>query len=196
MAHLTVLVEEMKRKESKCIPEQIIEKIVNEPTLVGKCVYIRYLLSPQSTTFEIICRQDLNIDNPINETSGDGSKNGNNFEIKGSFHAKKSRFNFVQIRPDHTIDYYILVVYNMHEEGIGRAYIFKVPSNDLYHLVVEYGGYAHGTKSELGEITFENMKGRGCEYALRGDPNAKKGKGLALWEELLKYDVPYAAENF
>ena len=40
------------------------------------------------------------------------------------------------------------------------------------------------------------IKGRNCEYALRCNPNIKKGKGRELWDELLKYEVEYSAENF
>ena len=80
--------------------------------------------------------------------------------------------------------------------GIGQAYIFKIPSHDLYGLVVKYGGYAHGTNSVQGKVTLNNMKGRGCEYALRCNPNAKTGKNFELWNELIKYDVTYDAENF
>ena len=34
--------------------------------------------------------------------------------------------NFVQIRPDHNVHYYILVAYNMYDnEDIGKAHILK-----------------------------------------------------------------------
>ena len=76
------------------------------------------------------------------------------------------------------------------------AHIFKIPSEKVYELIVRYGGYAHGTCSVLGNITLENIKGRNCEYALRCDPNVKKGKSFELWREYLKYEVDYNAENF
>ena len=194
---LSTLVEEMKLKESKIQKKEIINKILNEPSLTGKCIMARALLTPQSTDMESICKKELNIENSLNETSGDGSKNGVNYEIKVSLHAKQSKMNFVQIRPDHKIDYYILIAYNMYEnDTIGKAHIFKIPSKNLYQLVVKYGGYAHGTCNELGKITHENMIGRGCEYALRCNPNSKSGKSFELWSELLKYEVSYDAKNF
>ena len=52
-------------------------------------------------------------------------------------HAKNSKLNFVQIRPDHNVDYYIFIAYNMYEnENIGKGHIFKIPSNNLYELIV------------------------------------------------------------
>ena len=77
-----------------------------------------------------------------------------------------------------------------------RNFIFKIPSNNLYELIVNYGGYAHGTCDKLENITIDNIKGRNCEYALRCDPNAKKGKNLELWNEFIKYEVEYNADNF
>jgi hypothetical protein len=48
----------------------------------------------------------------------------------------------------------------------------------------------------MGKITQENIKGRNCEYAIRCDPNAKKGKSFKLWNELMKYKVDYNPDNF
>jgi hypothetical protein len=197
MDKLESRVKAMKLKEHKDREKNIMEMINQEPTLTRKCVIARDCLTPQSTSMEKFIMTDLNIEKPVDNVSGDGSKNGENCEIKFSGHAKGSKFNFVQIRPDHNIDYYIFVGYNMHfDDAIGKAYIFKIPSCRLYELVVKYGGYAHGTNCELGKITLDNMKGRNCEYALRCDPNAKKGKSLRLWNDMLKYKVTYEAENF
>jgi len=80
--------------------------------------------------------------------------------------------------------------------SVGKAYILKIPSNDMYNLVVEYGGYAHGTCEKLGNITINNIKGRNCEYVLRCDPNNKNGKNYELWKKLLGYQVSYNDENF
>ena len=194
---ILALVNEMKMKENK-EKNIIFEKINEQATLTGKCVIARYLISPQSTYMETIVKEDLKISKSVNETSGDGCKNGINYEIKVSLHAKNSKFNFVQIRPDHSIDFYILIGYNMYDEtcSVGKAYILKIPSNDMYNLVVEYGGYAHGTCEKLGNITINNIKGRNCEYALRCDPNNKNGKNYELWKKLMNYEVSYNDENF
>jgi hypothetical protein len=190
---LPELVKQMKAREKK--PN--LEIIQNEKTLTGKCILSREYLTPQSTDFETICKNDLGIGNALNSTSGDGHKNGNNYEIKASIHAYKSKLNFVQIRPDHDINYYILIAYNMYEnDTIGNAHIFKIPSHIVYDLIVRFGGYSHGTHAVLGKITSDNIKGRNCEYTLRCDPNAKKGKSFKLWNEFMKYEVEYDPNNF
>ena len=194
---LKSIVDAMKLKENKLQRTNIMEKIHKEPTLTGKCILGRSLLTPQSTDMESICRHDLHIGKPIDETSGDGSKNGLNYEIKISVHARDSKLNFVQIRPDHNVDYYILIGYNMYaDDELGKAHIFKIPSDALYDLVIQYGGYAHGTNSELGVINHDTLKGRNCEYALRCNPNATTGKNALLWNTMLTYEVPYEPSYF
>ena len=85
---------------------------------------------------------------------------------------------------------------NIDNNSIGNSYIFKIPAEIIYDLIVCYGGYAHGTCNKLGEITHANLKGRNCEYALRCDPNVKKGKNFKLWNEFMKYKVEYHCDNF
>jgi len=194
--NLPEIVKQMKLRETKD-KKPILEQIRNEKTLTGKCILSRVYLSPQSTDLETICKKDLCIGDALNPTSGDGHKNGINYEIKASIHASKSKINFVQIRPDHAIDYYILITYNMYEnDTTGNAHIFKIPSNIVHELIVSFGGYAHGTCTVLGKITSDNIKGRNCEYALRYDPNAKKGKSFERWNEFMKYEVEYDPDNF
>lgn len=195
--NLYEIVKQMKLKEETDI-KHIIEIIHNEKTLTGKCILSRNFLAPQSTIVESVWKRDLGIGNALNETSGDGHKNGINYEIKTSIHAKKSKLNFLQIRPDHNIDYYILIAYNINGEDNdkGNAHIFKIPSHIVYNLICRYGHYAHGTCTELGNITPDNIKGRNREYALRCDPNARKGKKFELWNEFLKYEVEYNSNNF
>lgn len=194
--YLCSLVTQMKLIDSND-KKYILDKIDNEKTLTGKCILARNFLTPQSSDLEAICKKDLGIDNALNSTSGDGHKNGNNYEIKSSVHAKKSKINFVQLRPDHDIDYYIFIAYSMYEnDTLGNAHIFKIPSQNVYDLIVRFGGYAHGTCEILGKITPDNIKGRNCEYALRCDPNAKKGKSYDIWNEFMKYKVEYSPDNF
>jgi hypothetical protein len=192
---LQSLVNEMRRPTKT--KQEIINEINSQPTLTGKCILARKYLTPQSTDTEKICKQDLDIGPCLNTTSGDGQKNGINYEIKISIHAKNSQVNFVQIRVDHDIQFYILIVYNMYENNhIGKAYIFKVPSENLYHMVVNYGTYAHGTNGVNGPITMDTLYGRNLEYALRCNPNATSGKYAQIWNELLQYEVEYHADNF
>lgn len=192
-----LLVRNMKIKESEKELKNIIEKIEKCETLTEQCILAREYLTPQSTHFESIIKKKLLLKKAENEISGDACKNNVKYEIKSSIHAKNCKINFVQIRPDHDIDYYILIAYNMYYDNkIGKAYLFKIPSNILYNLVVKYGGYAHGTCKTLGKITVDNVKGRNCEYALRCDPNCKKGKNNDLWNELMIYETDYKEELF
>lgn len=193
------IVIEMKEEEKTLSEKQIIDIINSASTFTEKCILAKKYLSPQSTIMEQIIKTDLNMGKKKNQTSGDATKNGSNYEIKYSGHAKKSKWNFVQIRPDHDVQFYLLLGYNMYDESntnIGKAYIFKVPSLDMYNLVKNYGGYAHGTIDVLGKLSTSNIKGRNCEYALRCDPNAKKGKNKKIFDELKKYEVDYLESNF
>ena len=195
ISELEDLVKNMKIKDNK--KNIFFNKIKNCNSLTEKCIIGREYLSPQSTYFETMIMNDLLINKPNNETSGDGCKNNINYEIKVSLHGKQSNFNFVQIRPDHKIDFYIFIGYNMYNNNtLGKGYIFKIPSDSLYELIIDYGGYAHGTFKKLGKISHDNLKGRNCEYVLRCDPNKKKGKNYDLWNKLLKYEVEYKHSNF
>ena len=177
--------------------EEIMDEINTQPTFTGKCILARMNLRPQSNNTEIMCKSDLGIGPPLNETSGDGRKNGINYEIKVSIHARNSIINFVQIRPDHDIQFYIFIAYNMYANvNLGKAHIFKVPSEAVYNMVVQYGGYAHGTIEVNGPITMDNLHGSNFEYALRVNPNALAGQSAQLWNELLQYEVEYHADNF
>ena len=192
-------VAEMVMEEKKGTMKKIQQKIYDETSFTKKCILVKKFIPSQSTFMESVIRTDLEIGEPVDETSGDGCKDGLNYEIKHSGHAKNGKFNFVQIRPDHNVDYYIFTVYNMYYKSsiIGKGYIFKVPANIVDEWIVTYGGYAHGTTKKLGRITKDNIKGRNCEYALRGNSNAKPGtKNYRFWQELLEYEVEYAAKSF
>ena len=165
--------------------------------LCEKCILARNFLKPQSTIMERIIKTDLDIKNAINNTSGNGIKNNIKYEIKISIFAKKSKFNFVQIRPDHDIDFYILICYDLYKNKLGQAYILKIPEKVIFNFIVQYGSYAHGTYKKLGKITMNNLKGRNCEYALRTYSNSNKNtKNYIFWSELLKYEVSYDKNNF
>lgn len=167
-------------------------------TLTEKLAFYRYHFPPQSTDLEALVRRDLKIDKPINEISGDGRKNGKNYEIKASVHGRKSKLNFVQIRPHHDIDFYLLIAYNMYDktdDDIGKGYLFNIPADKVYDLVESYGGYAHGTKKQFGSVSKDMMKSHKLEYALRLDPNSVSKKNTDIWKALLQYEVEYSAEN-
>ena len=134
------LVKEMREKEKTLSQKQIIDIINGVSTFTEKCVLIKKYLTPQSTTMEIIIKKDLMMGPKKNQTSGDATKGEDNYEIKYSGHANKSKWNFVQIRPDHDVQFYVLLGYNMYYEsnGIGKGYVFKVPAENIYNLVINY----------------------------------------------------------
>ena len=194
------LLECVQKMKAKTIGDPKVAKqlMIDANTLLEKCILNRERNSPNSDVFEKVIKHDLQLENAPDKMSGDASKNGFNIEIKCSTHAKHSTFNFVQIRPDHNVHFYLFVGYNLwHADGqadaLGKEYLFKIPSEDLYNMVVEHGGYAHGSKMVLPAITLATMKGNGYEYALRVNPNAGK---RVLWNKLLKYKVEYNPNIF
>jgi hypothetical protein len=121
--------------------------------------------------------------------TGDCSKDGKNSEIKVSLGgATHTKFNFVQIRPSHDCEMYILVAYHLSSENVeseGELYVFKVPKEAIKKIVVLYGGYAHGTIKEHGAITAESLNEEKStkEYAIRPTVNDE------CWKALLKFRV-------
>lgn len=178
----------------------IKSRLRSKSSLHDQCVFCRNYAAPQSTIMEQIIKEKLKIDHQQDELSGDGGKNGYNYEIKVSLHDKKSKLHFVQIRPHHKIDYYILVGLNIYYGDHGKSYILKVPASNIYDLLPKYGGYAHGTVKENGIISKDNIEKnikKECEYALRPDPNGKTNtKPYKLWVELSKFSVEYDDDLF
>lgn len=62
---------------------------------------------PHSIVPEKSIKEELHIGPPLDKISGDGHTNGINYEIKTLIYSKNGPFNFLQIRPDHSVDYYI-----------------------------------------------------------------------------------------
>ena len=110
-------------------------------------------------------------------------------EIKASGGGKgHDMFNYVQLRSNHKLDNYILTAYYLTYDNYmngGELFLFKIKKNDISPLIFKYGGYAHGSKSKLGEITLEDIKdiNNSKEYALRPKYDSP------LWKELLEYRV-------
>lgn len=144
-----------------------INLILNENDLLKKVILCKYFLSSQkwSILLEKYIKNLFNLKNPINNTSGDAYILDKNIEIKISLNNNK--FNFVQIRPDHNIHYYLFLVYNLYENEYGKIYWFLIPSNDLYELVINYCSYSHSTIKKLGKITKDNIFNKNHEYSLR-----------------------------
>lgn len=83
------------------------------------------------------------IKNKAEDCTGDCSKDGKNSEVKVSLGgATHTKFNFVQIRPSHKCENYILTAYNLSSDNVdseGELYIFKVPKEDIKKNIVSFG---------------------------------------------------------
>lgn len=123
------------------------------------------------------------------DCTGDCSKDGKNSEVKVSLGgATHRKFNFVQIRPFHDCETYILTAYHLSLENVeveGELYIFKVTKSDIKQIVSVYGGYAHGTIKKHGSITIDSLNDEKNtkEYALRPTINDK------CWKALLSFKI-------
>jgi hypothetical protein len=165
-------------------PKNYLEICKNETDTLKKCILCKkYLSSNQwSLLLEKFVKDKFHITNAIDSMSGDGvSINGKNIEIKISLGTKDGQFNFVQLRPQHNIDYYLILVYNMFEDELGKIYWFLCKPSDLYDLLPQYGGYAHGSISKLRKITINSIIRNNYEYSLRPNCLKKKTKAYKLW---------------
>jgi hypothetical protein len=111
------------------------------------------------------------------EGCGDAQFNGVNIEIKASFGGfTHNRFNYVQIRPHHLIDHYLLTAYYLNKNNIdtdGELFMFGLPKTVMNEFLQQFGQYAHGIKSD----DHRN------EYAIR------PVYGDSCWNELIKYRI-------
>ncbi len=129
------------------------------------------------------------VKNTASECTGDCSKDGKNAEVKASLGgAKHNKFNWVQLRVSQDIQYYILTAYHLISENVetgGELYVFSVPKDDMLPLIVNYGGYAHGTLKEHGAITMADLKDEKNkkEYAMR------PSYGDKCWSDIMKFRV-------
>lgn len=131
--------------------------------------------------------------NSASACTGDCSKEAKNAEVKASLGgAKHAKFNWVQLRVSHDIDYYILTAYHLDQSTVeagGELYIFRVNKEDMLHLIAKYGTYAHGTLREHGAITMADLKDgdNKKEYALR------PSFGDKCWADMLRFRITEAS---
>jgi hypothetical protein len=129
------------------------------------------------------------VKNTASECNGDCSKDNKNAEVKASLGgAKHNKFNWVQLRVSHDIQYYILTAYHLTSKNVeagGELYVFSVPKEHMPSLIANYGGYAHGTNKEHGAITLADLKDEKNkkEYALR------PSYGDTCWLDIMKFRV-------
>ena len=111
----------------------ILTKCINEPDILKQCILCKRFLSSNqwSMILEKSIKKKFNIGKSLNNISGDGRVNSKNIEIKVSLGDKKGQFNFVQLRPGHSIDYYLFLTYNLFEDDLGKIYWFLIPPEKL-----------------------------------------------------------------
>lgn len=136
--------------------------------------------------------KDTNIGMTKNKASlciGDLNYKGINYEIKISLGGgKNNKFNFNQLRMNHICDY-ILTAYYITEanlDSLGELFIFKLNKQDLKYMILNHGGYAHGTGKKNGVITEETL-----DNALNDKEYAFRPKyGDKCWQDLLQFQIP------
>ena len=126
--------------------------------------------------------------NNASSCNGDLMCNETNIEVKASNGGKgNKKFNFVQLRMNHTCEYILTAYYIDYTnlDKLGELYIFRMNKENIKSLIVKYGGYAHGTIEKLGKITMEDLNyiNNQKEYAIRPK------YGDECWNELLNFRV-------
>lgn len=188
---------ETKRKlkqmlDSTCSNEIHTQAIMTLPTLKDAHIYCKcHNLSGQFTgpVLEKYIKVKYNMTkNEASWCNGDLRWKETNVEIKASNGGKENnKFNFVQLRMNHSCEYILTAYYVGYTnlDNLGELYIFRLTKENIKPLIVKYGGYAHGTVGELGEITMDDLHNpeNPKEYALRPKYGDK------CWVELLHYRV-------
>lgn len=105
-----------------------------------------------------------------------------NVEVKASLCDDGKTCHYVQIRLTHNIDFYFLPTYNFETD---KTHFILLNKKQMKELIEQHGGYAHGTKSEKGNIC-DNIDNVDIEYALR--PNIKS-KSSSLWKTLQSFEI-------
>jgi hypothetical protein len=171
------------------------KEIMKEPTLKDATIYcaINNLSAQQfGPLLEKYMNTHFNYTkNSASACTGDSCKDGKNAEVKvslgGSTHTK---FNYVQLRPSHNCDLYILTAFYLCDENAdegGKLFIFRIPKEDMKNIIVAHGGYAHGAIKQHGRITYESVSIKdNKEYAIRPEYDDK------CWRALLPFQITEA----
>ena len=178
--------------DSLCSNKIHTETILNLPTLKDAHMYCKYNnLSGQFTgpvLEKYIKLKYKMIKNNASSCNGDLQNNDTNIEIKASNGGKdNNKFNYVQLRMNHNCEYILTAYYICYEnlDNLGELYIFRLNKENIKHLIVKYGGYAHGTIGELGTINMDDLNDaeNQKEYAIRPKYGDK------CWNELLQFRI-------
>ena len=154
------------------------------------CKLCKNTMSSQSwgSKIEKYIMKKFNIKKKKDNVSGDGVSQKNlNIEIKVSLGDENGGFNFVQIRPNHNIDFYLFLCYVVSDNESSYIQWFLCDAKELYKIIAKYGSYAHGTVKKNGKIKYPDMCKTTFEYCLRPNPkNKKKTQKRILWDIMVK----------
>jgi len=166
------------------------ETILSEPTLKDAHIYCKInKLNGQVSGCHIehyIIQHNPGLSrNCASHRIGDctDEQTGDHIEIKASL-GHKQKFNYVQIRCNHDIQFYLLTAYYLDHSNYttgGELFVFKVPNSSMKELILSFGSYAHGTKQINGCLHESIHTGADREYALRPI------YGKSCWKALLPY---------
>ena len=171
----------LKELQSGVDKQQVKRDIINEVSTRSAFIVSKAKLSSQQygAALESHIKTKFGWSGQTDNVSGDSTTPlGSKIEIKCSIEDSKGGFNYVQIRPSHTVDYYLLANYSISTDEV----IFLLcPKEEFVDLVVSNGQLAHGTK----DASFEYK-----EYAYRPKMHGRIGtKGREQWEALQQWRV-------
>ena len=156
-------------------------EVINEQSTRSAFIVSKAELSSQQygAALEAHIKTKFGWNGQSDNKSGDSTTpSGKRIEIKCSIEDAKGGFNYVQIRPSHTVDYYLLANYSISTDEV----IFLLcPKKEFVDLVVSTGQLAHGTN----DASFEYK-----EYAYRPKMHSRVGtKGRQQWDDLQQWKV-------
>jgi hypothetical protein len=178
--------------DDSCLNKTHTETIMALPTLKHAHIYCKINKFAGQFTGPVIEKyikiKYKMIKNNASCCNGDLQCNEQNIEIKASNGGKENnKFNFVQLRMNHTCEYILTAYYIDYTnlDNLGELYIFKLNKENIKLLIFKYGSYAHGTIKKHGEITMDDLNDTNNpkEYALR----PKYGDNC--WIELLNFRI-------
>lgn len=136
-----------------------------------------------------IIQKNNMVKQPSYKCNGDCLFKSMHIEIKVSLGGiNHDKFNYVQIRVNHNINFYLLIAYYLSRtnmDTLGELFIFKIPKDKIIPMILKYGNYAHGTISKNGKIDLSdlNNKNNNKEYSIRPK------YGDVCWNNLLDFRV-------
>jgi hypothetical protein len=157
------------------------QEIINEDNTRHAFIVSKAKLSSQQygAALESHLKTKFGWSKQTDNISGDATTpKGTKVEIKCSIEDAKGGFNYVQIRPSHTVDYYLLANYSI---TLDKVILLMCPKDAFIKIVEDHAQLAHGTKDAT--LAYR-------EYAYRPKPLGREGtKGRNQWEALLQWQT-------